>query len=569
MVQILRKGAKLCQFFDFKPNFGASVSGSQKANIDRTKVGLGREIERYGDQGTTSFDFEMLFLNRPDAFEFMRFWHSRRGRLVPFWMPSLSTEIKVTNIANTTGDEYLVTAEGQFANALEVEKRKFICFITKNNERLIARIKAGSAGVAGGTVNFKIDASNSVDASRNFGTLVTNSTISMTRFAFLAHFASDSITENWTSNGICQIRVGVEELQLEKDATLATALTLPTVAGVTGAYSETCIAGCPDGSILGSCTTGDCCYCIQAISVDLNLPVKTLGVGTPEGQVNCGCFPTRSGCCTVKGVGNTCGAVSFGRTTDAVARDFLGCDENNQRRYAFGFKYRAQNEVGLDSVEYQVFVEWLPQASAGLQRFRPLSIQSGATSTALRYENGSTTGTEVLHGPIWGDFINWFKGGRQTDGDPYTINCDNGAPACGIIIDPAGPADESIGDYAPICEGFNEFSGGSFEVRYVDNGNEPCCRALGEVSGNFCETPGTDIDTCCNSGAGNGSGPNDCPFCPEQPINGGDCSCTCCDSRYCGCQIEQRVIEHPLIEYRLVGYDVKGLLPRGQCLHRL
>ena len=548
--------------FDFKPNFASSVSGKQTANIDRTKVGLGREIERYGDQGTTSFDFDMLFLNRSNAFEFMRFWHSRRGRLVPFWMPSLSTEIKVTNIANTTGDEYLVTAEGQFANASEVEKRKFICFITKNNERLIARIKAGSAGVAGGTVTFTIDASNSVDAGRNFGTLVTNSTISMTRFAFLAHFASDSITENWTSNGICQIRVGVEELQLEKDATLATGLTLPAVAGVTGAYSETCLAGCPDGSILGSCTTGDCCYCIQAISVDLNLPVRNTGNGTAEGQVNCGCYPTKSGCCNVKGVGNTCGAVSFGRTTDAVARDFLGCNESNQRRYAFGFKYRSQDE-GSTQVEYQVFVEWLPQASAGLQRFRPLSIQSGATSTALRYENGSTTGTEVLHAPIWQDFINWFKGGRQSNGDSYAIDCGSGG-ACGFDQDTSGLPSDSVGDFAPVCEGFNEFSTTSVETYYPNNGNEPCCRAAAAFSGNDCTVPGANQETCCNDGFGNNSG-NDCPFCPEQPINGGDCSCTCCDERFCTCKLELNVREHPLIEYRLVGYDVKGSCPGGNA----
>ena len=531
--------------FDFKPNFGASVSGTQKANIDRTKVGLGREIERYGDQGTTSFDFDMFFLTRASAFEFMRFWHSRRGRLVPFWMPSLSTEIKVTNIANTSGDEYLVTAEGQFANAKEVEKRKFICFITKNNERLIARIKSGSAGVAGGSVTFTIDASNSVDASRNFGTLVTNSTISMTRFAFLAHFKSDSITENWTSNGICQIRIGVEELQLEKDATLATGLTAPTVAGVTQAFSETCLAGCPDGSILGSCTDGDCCYCIQSISVELNFETKNLGSGSFGN--NCGCVPTKTGCCNVRGVGNTCGAVAFGRTTQAIARD-ENCTADVLKKVVFGFEYRSQN-VGSDTIEYQVFVQWLPQAEAGLQRFMPYE------GLAIKKTNGVES--TVLNSVAWNDFVSWYRGGRKTNGTSYGLDCGSDCP---IQDAPGGNPADQVPDFAPVCQGFNEFSDLTQEFYYINDGSTPCCRATAAESGNACDE-GADPNACCNDGFELPGGGDDCPFCPEIS----PCSCECCDVRFCGCRQELLIREHPFIEYRLVGYDVAGTCPGGNA----
>ena len=531
--------------FDFKPNFVSSVSGTQKANIDRTKVGLGREIERYGDQGVTSFDFQMLFLNRASAFEFIKFWHSRRGRLLPFWMPSLSTELKVTNIANTSGDEYLVTAEGDFANANEVEKRKFICFITKDNERLIARIKSGTAGVAGGTVNFTIDASNSVDASRDFGTLVTNDTISMTRFAFLGHFSSDSITENWTSNGICQISVGVEELQLEKDTTLATALEAPTVAGVTEAYSETCIAGCPDGEILGSCTDGDCCYCIQSINVDLNLSER---VGAQEAS-DCGCRPKRKECCEVRGVGNVCQPCAFTRIPGASDKD-VDCDESTLKFHVFGFEFRGEDKSG-DTYEYQVFLEWYPQNDAGDIRFKP-HIGNGKRSI-----NGGAF-QDFPNSEIWyNEFLPWFRDGKKTNGASYGSNiC---TQDCGLTDPQIPKATQTVQQFAPICEGYNEYGVLSVQYKFDDDQIE-CCNSFKEFSEISCDDFPADPLCCENSVF------NSCTNCEvDNAVLQGACQCGCCDFTKCQCRDGLVAINHPQVVYRMQGYDISGSCEGGNA----
>lgn len=254
--------------FDFQINYGNGINSSEEADIDRTDVGLGRESQLFGENGKRKYDFEILALNRSTAWDFIRFFHSRLGRTVPFWFPMPTTDLKLVSYSGTT-----LTVEGGIGSAAEVVDRGYICFYTKTSGRAIASISSATDDASGNIVITIDKAPTDNVASTTFDTIVTaESDISLLKFVSLCTFASDGLTEQWINNDICRMSTSVMELVNEKDA--ESNFALPTTTALTDSYVHDCpglICTNPD-EIVGACDTGACCVCISGIQLTLRLP---------------------------------------------------------------------------------------------------------------------------------------------------------------------------------------------------------------------------------------------------------------------------------------------------------
>lgn len=254
--------------FDFQINYGAGIDSQETADIDRTDVGLGRESQLFGDHGRRKYDFEILALTRPVAWDFIKFFHSRLGRTVPFWFPMPTTDLKLVTYSGTT-----LTVEGDIGSAAEVVERGYVCFFTKTGGRAIASI-ASATDDASGNIVITINKSPSDDVTgTTFDAIVTaQSDISLIKFVSLCTFASDGLTEQWINNEICRMSTSVEELVNERDA--ESSFELPSTTALTNPYVHDCpgaICDDPD-SIIGACDTGGCCVCLNSVTVSFTLP---------------------------------------------------------------------------------------------------------------------------------------------------------------------------------------------------------------------------------------------------------------------------------------------------------
>jgi hypothetical protein len=254
--------------FDFQINYGAGIDSQETADIDRTDVGLGRESQLFGDHGKRKYDFEILALTRPVAWDFIKFFHSRLGRTVPFWFPMPTTDLKLVTYSGTT-----LTVEGDIGSAAEVVERGYVCFYTKTGGRAIASI-ASATDDASGNIVITINKSPSDDVTgTTFDAIVTaQSDISLIKFVSLCTFASDGLTEQWVNNETCRMSTSVEELVNERDA--ESNFDLPTTTALTNPYVHDCpgaICDDPD-AIIGACDSGACCVCLTSASVTFTLP---------------------------------------------------------------------------------------------------------------------------------------------------------------------------------------------------------------------------------------------------------------------------------------------------------
>ena len=517
--------------FDFQVNYGSGVDGVETADIDRTDVGLGRASRSYGDKGRRQFGFEILALNRDTAWSFLEFWHSRRGRLLPFWFPSLSTELKPLSLSGTV----LTVDAKSLGTAAEIASRGYLCFYTKTGGRAIAAISSASE-TTNGHITITIDTSPTDDVDgTTFSSIVTGfSDISFVKFVTLCTFDSDSITENWITNDICQMDVGVVELTKERDAD--SSFGIQDTAPLDAVYTISCnaFACAPPNTIIGSCSDDHCCVCESGMQVKLNYA----RIVSRPGSTCDGCRPVvesspSSPCCFDDFGPNEYG----GPCSIFLNRDVTGEDADGNNIYG------NDSFTGPGDCNYIVY-----SAEVIYCRTFPIpSLRSVTLYMLYKPTNSPDTtpfvipnGVEVAGGFDFGNNVeNWQTvyssaelNGLGKCGDNSNCNQCNtsGSPCLGVPTVPI-----SDGDFDDASE---------------------------EGNGTICFGPAT-LGT--QKGVIRGS----C-----DPLNGvcgcdGENGCTsCCDATPCsGCGACIRTYEcetFPALEARLTGYTYTGFCPQGE-----
>lgn len=521
--------------FDFQVNYGSGVEGSETADIDRTDVGLGRASRSYGDKGRRQFGFEILALNRSTAWSFLKFWHSRRGRLLPFWFPSLSTELKPT--AFKGGSLLTVDAES-LGTAAEIVSRGYLCFYTKTGGRAIAAISSASESSTTGKITITIDTSPTDNVSgTTFSSIVTGfSDISFVKFVTLCTFDSDSITENWITNDICQMDVGVVELTKERDAESSFGIqdTVPLDAAYDIACSSFRCRG-PNTTIIGSCSEGHCCVCESGIRVKLNYE----RIVTRPGSICDGCRPVvessaNSPCCF-----DDWGANEFGGPCAIfMSRDVTSVDGDGNNVYG------NDSFSGPGNCNYYVYSADVTYCSAvpvpGTLRTVTLYMLYKPTNSPDSSPFVIPNGVEVAGGFDFGNNVaNWET--------VYNAAENNGLGKCGNNADCtecSSTGNPCLGvPTVPISDGvFDDAS---------EAGNGTICfgpATLGTQKGVIRGSCDALNGTCgCE-------GQNNCTACCD------NASCSFCG----GCQRTYLCETFPALEATLTGYSYTAFCPEGE-----
>ena len=504
--------------FDFQINYGGGIAAQEVADIDRVEVGLGRSSQLFGTKGSRQFEFEILALDRATAWSFIQFFQSRRGRLLPFWFPSLSTELKLSSYSGTT---LVVTTE--IGSAAEIVSRGHICFITKTGGRAIASITSATDN-ADGTTSITINKSPTDDvAGTTFDAVVTSSAdISLLKFVSLCQFNSDGLTEGWVTNDICQMQVGVKELIDEKDA--ESNFGFDTTTALDAAFAATCDPKPCDDHILGSCTDTHCCVCASGILVDFRFAARVCPEQDVSACAGCiGCAPillresNGAGCCgqSFEGEsGNFCSGVF-------LERHVTGVDGNGDDVYGFDSWLGENGETSADNCNQYVFSITGEFKSGGTYQSYTLFVfyearncQNNVSPFHFPDAEDSPAGTTRYHGnrQRWADLYAYMA----TIGPMGT-----GDIAPGVCI----PCNVSESPDQNVCDGFSLPSADFFEVTQESNASECCYRLEGlgtlstsrfvdcDFSSGSCEEqcPPTN-DVCCGSGFGDCAGCTDSNF---------------------------------------------------------
>lgn len=90
-------------------------------------------------------EFELVLLDRDDVDEFKTFFDTRKGRRVPFYMPTWSEDIVMTDDYNPAGNVLTIRDIDYNASFLGLEARRLLIFMNpSDDEYSIQRISAAS-----------------------------------------------------------------------------------------------------------------------------------------------------------------------------------------------------------------------------------------------------------------------------------------------------------------------------------------------------------------------------------------------------------------------------------------
>lgn len=195
--------------FDFETNWINDVEIAFNRAGQKYGRGRGQIVALRGSRPQFEFSFDLLFGDRADTFEFLNFFDSRRGRLRPFWLASPNA-LWGAPVAVTTG--YVdVTAHGNLA---DLEAFVFaVAVVLEDGTVYVSNISSvtDNSGVNG---TWRLNLSDAIPS-------VTLALVKRVTSAHLVRFSKDAIQENWQTDSVCQIKVGMTEILNEKEVDIS------------------------------------------------------------------------------------------------------------------------------------------------------------------------------------------------------------------------------------------------------------------------------------------------------------------------------------------------------------
>ncbi|PCJ18269.1 MAG: hypothetical protein COA96_16750 [SAR86 cluster bacterium] len=178
-------------------------------------VGLGRIGQFYGSRARVSIPLPLQFLNRAAAWRFLQFFDSRAGRVYPFWLVDPVADWELSGLSTTV---LLVKNNGMVLDDLTV--RPYVGVWLKDGT-LYIRGASFTANVPGTGVIIGLDSPIPVVALDQVARVAT---------VYRCRFASDELTERWTTTEHMTTDVEVIELLEEKSVTISNIVDITTAA---------------------------------------------------------------------------------------------------------------------------------------------------------------------------------------------------------------------------------------------------------------------------------------------------------------------------------------------------
>jgi len=167
------------------------------------RFGRGFDNFEQGPRALVEQEFRFLLETRAEAFQLLKFFDSRRGRLFPFFIAFPHGIWEVTAIGVTTLD---ITATGNFSDLEDFTD--YVAIVEFNGTTTIRLITSFVDNGATWRINVV-----------SFGVPPLLSDINRAGPAHLSRMAKDSMVESWNTDQVCQITLTTREMVNEKTVT--------------------------------------------------------------------------------------------------------------------------------------------------------------------------------------------------------------------------------------------------------------------------------------------------------------------------------------------------------------
>ena len=231
-----------------------AIEMGSEAIGDTMQVGIGRKKYRYGDN---KFYFELPYtcLNRADAFQLIRFFQSRGGRLLPFFLTPPVSQFDIKSIVDqgnltkvTVVDNGLI--DGDDYSSRERIVGKYLSFYDKANASYVVKQidSVGESVAHPGHLNIFLEGASNITSEAGVG-------YGRCGIAHLCRFDTDEMVETWITTEHFQTVLTAVELQDEKNVNIDI-IRHEALAGCGNhpCISTTFVNSCPSCSDCDDCT---------------------------------------------------------------------------------------------------------------------------------------------------------------------------------------------------------------------------------------------------------------------------------------------------------------------------
>jgi hypothetical protein len=234
------------------PNFVSPVTTSIARPFDKVDQGLTTLYSLHGERAAFGFDFRYSTRTKAAAGDLLRFFDSRKGRLLPFWFVHPALQWTLSSIATTHVD---VVAAGNVADLQD--SLEYVAVVMKDGTVYIRKVS--SVGASGGA--FVITLASSLPS-------LSGTNVARVTSAHFCRFAKDALAQDATTDTSSDWQLSIVEVLAEAPAT---EIDLPdpvlvdadceVVEGcVVGQWSVCFVAYYMDPGSIG----GDCNHCLMS-----------------------------------------------------------------------------------------------------------------------------------------------------------------------------------------------------------------------------------------------------------------------------------------------------------------
>lgn len=189
--------------FDLHANWREDVVISYARGGDTIRFGRASLRQPTAARGRWSQRFTLTFTEREDFWDLLQFFDSRRGRLLPFWVPSQMPFWDLTAINSVT--ELDVTENFDLADFSEGVSH---VALVMNDGTIYVRAADSIASL--GTGQARITLATALPA-------LSLADVDYLGLAVLSRFDSDALTEVWLNDEVCEVPISLVEVLEEDD----------------------------------------------------------------------------------------------------------------------------------------------------------------------------------------------------------------------------------------------------------------------------------------------------------------------------------------------------------------
>jgi len=190
---------------DVRPDW-RELSIGWSRNLETNEVGRGSLVETFGDRPLMNREASLTFLSRLSAYNFLRFFDSRRGRLWPFFI--LSDFNEYSDIYEISSDRKQISIE-RTGPGVDWIFRPYLGIRLKTGEFIVAKVASLNSTTTTQEAEIVLENVNLETALPAFDL----SNVHRLHIAFFVRFASDELEESWITDEVMQTNILTTELE--------------------------------------------------------------------------------------------------------------------------------------------------------------------------------------------------------------------------------------------------------------------------------------------------------------------------------------------------------------------